>query len=396
MINNFIPQDIIQEELNDKINSEDVIQGIPTYYGVKDEDVDEEYTEYTLKDKEGNSVNFTNAINKGSWFYFVPYTENAYKPRIDVGDNLYVYFYWNTIDDNKEDLSVQFIPNRKYLAYRNDETSNSGIVYLIDPTRTHIEITTENIGAVSTTTTINNKPLNENINLTASDVGALSEDVEIPTAYTSVPIVASGSGSAGTSIYWSRGDHVHPAQTSVSGNAGTATTLQTGRSIQVNLESASAPVFDGSQAIEPGVTGILSAAHGGTGVTSLSALATAMGSCRIASNTYNGDDKSEAKLTYETIGFTPKILWISPKGNATGDPYYIILTPFIYGSNSYGWYRKLPSGDVSETYDIEIEWGTREGYPTTIFWTSNFSTTNNDAAAIYNVQGETYTWVALG
>ena len=50
-------------------------------------------------------------------------------------------------------------------------------------------------------------------------------------ASTATPLVASGSGTAGTSTKYAREGHVHPAQTSVSGNAGTATTLQTARTI---------------------------------------------------------------------------------------------------------------------------------------------------------------------
>ena len=48
--------------------------------------------------------------------------------------------------------------------------------------------------------------------------------------HTSAPLVA-GTASSGSSSTVSRGDHVHPAQTSVSGNAGTATKLATPRTI---------------------------------------------------------------------------------------------------------------------------------------------------------------------
>jgi hypothetical protein len=57
-------------------------------------------------------------------------------------------------------------------------------------------------------------------------------------------------------------------QTSVTGNAGTATTLQTARTIQTNLGSTAAASFNGSANITPGVTGTLPVANGGTGVTS--------------------------------------------------------------------------------------------------------------------------------
>lgn len=76
---------------------------------------------------------------------------------------------------------------------------------------------------------------------------------------------APGTASAGTETAYARGDHVHPAQTSVSGNAGTATKLATARTIRTNLASTSTASFDGSANVTPGVTGILPIANGGTG-----------------------------------------------------------------------------------------------------------------------------------
>ena len=55
----------------------------------------------------------------------------------------------------------------------------------------------------------------------------------------------------------------------VSGNASTATKLETQRAIQTNLASTSSANFDGSADITPGVTGTLAVANGGTGQTSI-------------------------------------------------------------------------------------------------------------------------------
>lgn len=61
------------------------------------------------------------------------------------------------------------------------------------------------------------------------------------TASTTTP-KANGTATPGTEASYARGDHVHPLQTSVSGNAGTATKLASGNTINgVN--------FDGSAAI---------------------------------------------------------------------------------------------------------------------------------------------------
>lgn len=69
------------------------------------------------------------------------------------------------------------------------------------------------------------------INITPSGIGAAATSHGTHVTYgTSAPKVA-GTASAGSSGNVSREDHVHPVQTSVSGNAGTATKLQTARSI---------------------------------------------------------------------------------------------------------------------------------------------------------------------
>ena len=78
---------------------------------------------------------------------------------------------------------------------------------------------------------------------------------------------AAGNASVGTEDTFARGDHIHPLQTSVSGNAGTATKLKTARTIQTNLASTSSASFNGSANITPGVTGTLPIANGGTGAT---------------------------------------------------------------------------------------------------------------------------------
>ncbi len=57
---------------------------------------------------------------------------------------------------------------------------------------------------------------------------------------------ANGTASVGTESSFSRGDHVHPLQTTVSGNAGTATKLQTARTIALSGAVTGSTTFDGS------------------------------------------------------------------------------------------------------------------------------------------------------
>lgn len=62
-------------------------------------------------------------------------------------------------------------------------------------------------------------------------------------------------------------------QTTISGNAGSATKLATARTIQTNLESTSSASFDGTANITPGITGTLPISNGGTGQTTAKAAA---------------------------------------------------------------------------------------------------------------------------
>lgn len=83
---------------------------------------------------------------------------------------------------------------------------------------------------------------------------------------TTKPSIA-GVASPGSATTVSRSDHVHPVQTTISGNAGSATKLENRRAIRTNLASTSTASFDGSSDVTPGVTGILPIANGGTGAT---------------------------------------------------------------------------------------------------------------------------------
>lgn len=91
------------------------------------------------------------------------------------------------------------------------------------------------VGAVPTTRKVNGKALSADISLSAADVGA------------------------------SASNHTHAAQTTITGNAGSATKLQTARTFTVNLGSTSGASFNGTGNCTPGVSGILGVANGGTG-----------------------------------------------------------------------------------------------------------------------------------
>lgn len=80
------------------------------------------------------------------------------------------------------------------------------------------------------------------------------EDIpNIPIAGTSLPEIA-GTAAAGTSEKYAREDHIHPLQTSVSGNAGTATKLATAQTISLTGDVTGSASFDGSQAVSINAT----------------------------------------------------------------------------------------------------------------------------------------------
>ena len=86
----------------------------------------------------------------------------------------------------------------------------------------------------------------EKIGTTEMDLSGYALKSELPEAGTVVG-QAAGTAAVGVSDKFAREDHVHPVQTSVTGNAGTATKLATARKIQVVGDDASGSVnFDGS------------------------------------------------------------------------------------------------------------------------------------------------------
>ena len=80
--------------------------------------------------------------------------------------------------------------------------------------------------------------------ISASEVEALVNAGKISPA-TVAPLIA-GTAAVGTSTKYAREDHRHPAQTTVSGNAGTATKLATPRAIAIAGAVSGSATFDGS------------------------------------------------------------------------------------------------------------------------------------------------------
>lgn len=105
--------------------------------------------------------------------------------------------------------------------------------------------------------------------ITPGQIGAAVTDHGVHVTYSTAKPAAAGTASTGGADTVARSDHVHPAQTSITGNAATATKLASARTLRTKLDSTAAVNFDGSAGVTPGVEGILPVGNGGTGVSSL-------------------------------------------------------------------------------------------------------------------------------
>ena len=156
----------------------------------------------------------------------------------------------------------------------------------------------------------------------------------------------------GTWLAWQREYTTLDAQTSVTGNAGTATKLATGRTIRTNLESTSTATFDGSANVTPGVTGTLPVANGGTGVTSLNALKKALG---MAESQGAGTSFDIANAGIGNFVKWANKMWIIV--HAESDRIYLAATFFVtdniyFGSNNA--YNGSTLAASAKTYENTI------------------------------------------
>ena len=94
------------------------------------------------------------------------------------------------------------------------------------------------------------------------------------------------------------------APTTITGNASTATTLQTPRTITANLGSATGTSFDGSANVNIGVTGTLSVANGGTGASSPAEALTALGGLSNTGGTVSGNLTVTGNLSGASLNAT--------------------------------------------------------------------------------------------
>ena len=152
---------------------------------------------------------------------------------------------------------AQYVEGEQY--YPRELTESDGNLYLIneDGSKTHLnpEATLANTtikdSAGTTIGTVNPK---SGGNITVPDASSSKRGFAL-LSDTAAKAPAS-TAAAGTATTVSRSDHVHPVQTSVSGNAGTATKLKTPVNIGLSGVTATAQQFDGSKDINIPITAV--------------------------------------------------------------------------------------------------------------------------------------------
>ena len=161
------------------------------------------------------------------------------------------------------------------------------------------------------------------------------------------PPKIAGTANSGSSINYSREDHVHPAQTSVTGNAGTATKLQTARTISLTGDVTGSASFDGSQnASITATVGNDSHTHSNSTITSLDA-------SKITSGTLNADRLPEIPLEKLPAGALERLVIVANqaaryqlttsdvqegdtvKQEDTGVMYFVVDTSNLANENGY-------------------------------------------------------------
>ena len=158
-----------------------------------------------------------------------------------------------------------------------------------------VELTLSDLGVTATAAELNFVDgVTSSIQTQLNGKAASSHGTHV-TYSTTAPVVA-GTAAVGSANTVARGDHVHPAQTSVSGNAGTATKLAASVTVRTNLASTSTASFDGSTNITPGVNGTLPVGNGGTGYNSITDTAYTTARYR-ASSLHSSDTKPSSNGT---------------------------------------------------------------------------------------------------
>ena len=109
----------------------------------------------------------------------------------------------------------------------------------------------------------------KSINITPASIGAAATSHGTHVTYATIAAKAPGTASIGTSSKVAREDHVHPVQTTISGNSGTSSKWFTARTITLNGDVTGSVSIDGSSDVTLTTTvGNDSHSHSWTNITS--------------------------------------------------------------------------------------------------------------------------------
>ena len=168
-----------------------------------------------------------------------------------------------------------------------------------------------------------------------------------------------------------------------------ASQLDTARTFLTNLSSTSTGLFDGTQDVVSGITGILPISNGGTGTNSLDSLASTLGAGRIEVGRYEGVGKyGSSNKRSLTVGFTPKVVLIFRGGkNSNSYLYFDIPFALLYSTKSFCWKIDM-TGDYPIFWSYEMT-SVSLGSTTTFYHKDRADYMMNESLAYYF-------WIALG
>ena len=203
------------------------------------------------------------------------------------------------------------------------------------------------------------------INITPSSIGAAAISHGTHVSFGTTAPKANGTASAGSATTVSRSDHVHPLQTSVSGNAGTATKLATARTISLTGSVTGSGTFDGSGDLS--ITTATNHTHNYAGSSSAGGPANSV-KANMVVKLNNGTTEGTNMFTFN--GSTAKTINITAAsiGAVSGSH-----THNYAGSSSAGG----PANSVKANMVVKLNSGTTEG--------TNMFTFNGSAAKTVNI-----------
>lgn len=129
----------------------------------------------------------------------------------------------------------------------------------------------------------------------------------------------------------------------LSGNASTATKLATARTIRTNLSSTTAPSFDGTANITPGVTGILPITNGGTGGTTAADARIKLGAVNMVTKT----------VTLSTYNWSSNTQTVNVTGVTASNTILVGYSPESYEAYSDAAIRCVGQDNNTLTFSCE-------------------------------------------